>query len=365
MAKSSSAERYRLRDGFSVVRNALLDPRFADRLDRTLGYFALSADRRLPIGLMDHSLRAILDLPFEKIAGMPGIGQKKLAALIMLLRRALEEQPQVESLTLVDEVKIKQSTLQQEGDDGVDPSVVSESTWEQWCATVRFHGLEQELLGRLAPSLNDLPTVIWTTPLSDYLTLSLAALRDRKTYGEKRVRVVLEVFRAIHQVLGKLGQNSVLHVRLMPKFVQPLEDWFHEASSSPEKVDLQDVRQNLALPLLNQLALDSSPTVPKMVESRLGIEGPPETVRGLADRHGVTRARVYQMLDTCHRMMAVRWPSGRAHFALLDQRLGDSCPDREALTFFRLIRELFYPTKVAVATRRGMEEVESEVAQEV
>ena len=365
MAKSSSAERYRLRDGFSVVRNALLDPRYADRLDRTLGYFALSADRRLPIGLMDHSLRAILDMPFEKIAGMPGIGQKKLAALIMLLRRALEEQPQVESLTLVDEIKLKQSTLPPDCDDPVDPSVVSESTWEQWCATVRCHQLEGEQLGRLAPSLNDLPTVIWTTPLSDYLPLSLAALRDRKTYGEKRVRVVLEVFRAIHQVLGKLGQNSGLNVRLMPKFVQPLEDWFAEASTTPEKVDLQDVRQNLALPLLNQLALDSSPTVPKMVESRLGIEGPPETVRGLADRHGVTRARVYQMLDTCHRMMAVRWPAGRAHFALLDQRMGEMCPDREALAFFRLIRELFYPSKVAITTKRSLDDVESEVAQEV
>ena len=56
-----------------------------------------------------------------------------------------------------------------------------------------------------SPSLQELPTVIWNSPLSTFLDYSLAELRQLKTYGEKRVRVVLEVFHAVHEAVGRRG----------------------------------------------------------------------------------------------------------------------------------------------------------------
>ena len=51
MAKSISAEDYRLRNSFEAMRRQLLDERYADRLERSLSYWALDADRRGVSGL--------------------------------------------------------------------------------------------------------------------------------------------------------------------------------------------------------------------------------------------------------------------------------------------------------------------------
>ena len=56
---------------------------------------------------------------------------------------------------------------------GFDATIVSEALWTNWCDTVHRFGLGPEKLGRLAPSLQALPTVIWHTRLEDYSDRSL------------------------------------------------------------------------------------------------------------------------------------------------------------------------------------------------
>ena len=51
--------------------------------------------------------------------------------------------------------------------------IVSESLWEQWCETVKRYNLGQEKLGRLSPTLQALPTVIWHSRLEEYYDRSL------------------------------------------------------------------------------------------------------------------------------------------------------------------------------------------------
>ena len=82
--------------------------------------------------------------------------------------------------------------------------------WEQWRATVRRCGLEQETLGRLCPSLYKLPTVIWRTALAEYLNLTVSEMRRLKTHGEKRVQAVLEVFHSVHEILSDKSHNKVI-----------------------------------------------------------------------------------------------------------------------------------------------------------
>lgn len=426
MAKTSTADRTCLRNHFAAARATLLANATAAQLDRPLSYWALPADRRLPVALLDRPLRDIVQTPFDRLAATPGIGQKKLGTLVLLMERVIaadstlslyrasENNDQIETarsehftgdnpassgtlgaglisvddagVSLADESSGAEPPVntanfcggsasvageafdcgpneEQSGaasthhassvespwdvasasDTCLDPDRISETQWNQWCETTRRHGLEREKLGRLAPTLQELPNVIWDAALGEYSKLSLAQVRRLKTHGEKRVRVVLEVFQSLHLLLGGMGRCAGLTLRLSPSFVPPLEDWFCEMAVRTTPLAWHELRSNLVLPLLNQLAYDAGPLVQKLAEGRLGVENPPETVRVLADRVGVTRARVYQLLETCQRVMSVRWPEGRLRFDLLAARLTEWPLEPETLQLFAASRELFYP----------------------
>ncbi len=55
---------------------------------------------------------------------------------------------------------------------------------------------------------------------------------------------------------------------------------------------------------------------------------------------GVTRARIYQLLEECGKIMAVRWPEGRSHF----KGLG-TFTDPEARALIQATQQLFFPEK--------------------
>jgi hypothetical protein len=55
----------------------------------------------------------------------------------------------------------------------------------------------------------------------------------------------------------------------------------------------------------------------------------------------VTRARVYQLLEDCAKVMDVRWPEGRWLFAPLASRFGTSDP--ETIGLVHGIVDLFFP----------------------
>jgi hypothetical protein len=470
MASSSSAERYRLRDAFYAVRSRVLAQVPAQVLSRAVAYWALSADRRLPVALLDRNLGEILETPFERLAATPGIGLKKMAMLNMLLRRAADHVGSVDSFGLSDggepssqdcrttagamadpssampvrgEFSATRSPVSggsegtssdlgtgefgahnliardvgardvgardvgardvgardvgardvgardvgspdlpslQSGPSGpsgqnsfgqpvmmvsptptetlksggsrdavsatgadIDPNYVSETLWASWRATVRRYELEHECLGRFAPSLHGVPTVIWDAPLGDYTPLSLSDLRKRKTHGDKRVRVILQVFRGLHEALGDSAASGRLALRPLPRFILPIESWLRTVARAVAPVGWAEVRSGLALPLINQVAVDAGSQIAKLVESRLGVEGTAETVVEQSRRLGLTRARVYQLLETCAAIMAVRWPEGRLHFAILEENSHRVFRDPESRRLFEACLGLCFP----------------------
>ena len=91
-----------------------------------------------------------------------------------------------------------------------------------------------------------------------------------------------------------------------------------------------------------------SPAWPK---TGSGLTGPITSVRQAARSMGLTRARVYQLLNEINDILAVRWPHGRHQMYELREKLMseskemDSPPD---LQQFLAAVELFYP-----GSRRG------------
>ncbi len=368
LTRATSVEDYKLVSSYENIRKTLLLDRYADRLDKPLAFWALPNDRRLPLAFLGRTIKDLLSTPFEELSATPGIGQKKINSFVKLLSRATKEQPPQVPFGIEPELSSRKNgfpergSLNGNGGNGhsngnghshgngngnghshaFDPALVSEALWVQWRDTVKRHKLGAEKLGHVAPSLQALPTVIWNTPLEFYAKLSVSDIRALKTHGEKRVRVVLECFHGINEILGKSTPQPHLVVRMAPKFIDALEAWIATASVQSQAISLSELRKRFVRPLVDQLKVDASPSVFPLVEGRLGLAGPAQSVRVQSKTLGVTRARVYQLFEECGKVMDVRWPEGAGWCQRLRAKLlADG--RRDELALFDATIELFFP----------------------
>jgi hypothetical protein len=281
MPKPTANTYYELLSNFDAVRKTLLEKRYRDCLDKPLAFWALSTDRRLPLAFMARPLRELLATPFEQLYATPGVGRKKIHSLVKLLLRASQNPPQEFSPTAAKSSVIPVIDANNWGRVH-DAASVSEAAWAQWREAISRHGLNQEPLGRFAASLQKLPRVIWTTPLAAYVELSLAEMRALKTYGEKRVNAVLEVFGSLQSVLTAIDGEPHLAVHISCRTVYEIERW---------------LEQILASEMVRQLQIDAGDAVARLAESRLELFDSSNSVRNVARRMELTRARIYQLLD--------------------------------------------------------------------
>jgi hypothetical protein len=231
------------------------------------------------------------------------------------------------------------------GDPGFDPATVSESDWERWRAAVIRHGLEHEVLGLFASSLQELPRVVWSAPLSKYTEHSLTDIRHLKTHGEKRVRVVVEIFGALHRILGTGQPVGYLTTRIRPKFIAPLESWMLEALERPLLPEPDEIRRSFVEPIMKQVRIDAGDPIYRLAEGRLGLSGKNSSVKQAAKKLGLTRARVYQLLNEVAAILQVRWPEGAALVGELRTRVQTEAMSHQDMELFHTACELFYPQR--------------------
>jgi hypothetical protein len=289
----------------------------------------------------------LLSTPFKELAATRGIGQKKISTLVRLLHRASSDHPPAVPFgikELADEISQERQAKQADEKDQpteFDPALVSEAMWENWCGTVRRFQLEQEALGRLAPSLLALPTVIWQTPLGAYCRRPLSEIRSLRTHGEKRVRVVLEVFCTIHKLLHSADSDAHLSLQVVPRFIPPLEEFIARATRQVDSVSQDELTRCAIEPLLHQIRTDCGPDIHRLAQQRLGLGAELKTVRDLSLELGVTRARVYQLLEDCAKVLAIRWPEGKSKYELLAHRVA-----ADALPLYQAAKQLFFAIKL-------------------
>jgi hypothetical protein len=223
--------------------------------------------------------------------------------------------------------------------------------WGQWRASVGKHGLGGEKLGRFAPTLRHMTRVIWNTPLEAYTQFTLDEIRSNKTHGEKRVKAILEVFHSVHMLVANMGAQDHLVVRIFPRLIDDVEQWIGRALQTAGISSREELFQHVVSPMLEQIRNDATQQIASLAENRLGLSGPISSVRQAARAMGLTRARVYQLLNEINDIMAVRWPNGRHQMYELREKLVSESEQMESppdlKQFFAAI-ELFYP-----GSRRG------------
>jgi hypothetical protein len=339
--KAISNDRYRLVGSYERLRKSLINHPDDGRLDKALSYWVLPTDRRLPIAFLDRSLRDLLSQPLDELMSTAGVGSKKILGFFDLLKRAAKAgSPDAPFGLSAPETKTAKQPVP---GGGFDASIVSEALWTSWCETVQRHGLGPEKLGRLAPSLQVLPTVIWHTRLEDYMNRSLSQIRRLKTHGEKRVHAILEIFCTVHEALATATLQENIDVVIVPRFVPTLVRWLNETIREPELPEVSDLHKYVVRPMIAQIKVDLGAQVADLAASRLCLDENSPSVKQHAKNLGVTRARVYQLLEDCGKVMDVRWPEGRWLLAPLTSRFGTSRP--EAIGLLHGICDLFFPVE--------------------
>ncbi len=370
--KASSVEELQVISRFESLRTILQTEDYTDHLDKPLAYWALPSDRRLPLAFLGRSLKDLLATPYVDLSATPGIGRKKIRSFVQLLARAANTNPAelpAETAPAVNHRPIAPTHKVSSNGNGFDPGSVSEVVWARWRTSVVKHGLADETLGRLAPTLRNMTRVIWNVPLGAYTDCTLAEIRGMKTHGEKRVRAIMEVFYSVHCLVAEMGSQTHLVVRIVPRLIDEVERWIGESLQTSGVPDDDEIFRELIHPLLQQVDLDATQQIARLAENRVGLSGPITSVRQAARTMGLTRARVYQLLNEINDIVTVRWPNGRHQvYELRDKYQSelDQAADPRELTQFNAAIELFYP-----GSRRGaagpleqapmMEEVRSQL----
>ncbi|MBN2296769.1 MAG: hypothetical protein JXM70_30365 [Pirellulales bacterium] len=343
--KTSSVEDYQIASRFDSLRKILKTEEYAQHLEKPLAYWALPTDRRLPLVLLGRTLGDLLEMPFVELTATPGIGQKKIRSFVGLLSRAVNTDPN--DLTVEDVKSSGNGSVQSEKEklaEKFDPSSVSEVVWSKWRATVIKHNLENETLGRLAPNLQGMTRVNWNTRLGEFTDHTLAEIKARKTHGEKRIHALLEVFHGLHKLLSNLGEEDYLVVRVKPHRIDAVQQWVARTLQSTTIPDKTEIFEKFVKPLLEQLHVDATEQVANLADDRVGLSGPITSVREVARRMDLTRARVYQLLNEISDIMQIRWPGGRREvYELLAKFEAEANGKQEQLDQFRSTVELIYP----------------------
>jgi hypothetical protein len=353
-SKTASVEELQTIGRFESLRKILLSQTYTDHLGKPLAYWALPTDRRLPLAFLSRSLHELLEMPFVELAGTPGIGQKKMASFVNLLARAANTDPAqlpTEVAALAPEAaNFTVSDLDCQNN-GFDPAAVSELQWDHWRTNIMRHGLGRERLGRFAVSLQNMTKVIWNTPLASYASLSLAQIRDMKSHGKRRYNAILEVFNSLHALISDMDVHEHLAVRVFPKLIDQVEQWIGRKLQKSGIPDNGEIFHNFVSPLLEQIRIDASQQIVELAENRLGIRGQITSVRQVARNMGLTRARVYQLLNEINDIISVRWPLGRHQVYELREKFDveiSTVQNPPSLQQFYATIELFYP-----GNRRG------------
>ena len=146
-------------------------------------------------------------------------------------------------------------------------------------------------------------------------------------------------------MLDHIDPQGDLAVRLAPRTIVAAEEWMAEARSRSFPPGREEIEQQLVEPIVQQLASTPAKRWPSWPAAAWASGPSAESVRNQSKSLGVTRARVYQMLEECHNVMSIRWPDGRRQLDEFAQWLDENYASAEAANLLASLRELLYPLK--------------------
>src|SRR5207247_3775582 len=115
---------------------------------------------------------------------------------------------------------------------------------------------------------------------------------------------------AFAESLATRTLQTTIDLVLVPRVAPPTARWLMETVNCPDLPPVDEIHQHIVKPMVQQIKIDLGDQVAGLAATRLCLDENAPSVKQQAETIGVTRARVYQLLEDCAKVMDVRWPEG-------------------------------------------------------
>jgi hypothetical protein len=337
----AGGDKYQLQSRFEETRDVLKVAGATDeQLARPLGYWVTPLDRQLPQKLLDWPLKQLLVAGFGDVQHAGFVGPMRMEHLIGLLDRIAREIGATGGAAAAAHADAPDASTTPTG--GPEANALSAAQWDSLRDLICRSDLAQLTCGQVLPSLRFVPRRLWDVPLAAYLDRSLPDLAAKESERRSPRNPVVQAFRAAAEQLASppLG-GAPSSVRGRVPHIAAVETWLASAEARAADLRLAQLRQYLAKPLLEQVALDSSRNLRRTMQAHIERA---ETLKSVARQLGVSHQCVSQFLAKSRSILHARWPEGPARVQRLVQDMAAAGVSRKTLAYAnRLHRYLADP----------------------
>lgn len=294
----------RLRDALQYGKaNHLRDVRFQS--------LARSDDRFLPQAIARSTVQEILDLSYDQLDRIPGVGSVKIENMVCVLEREFARTEAAQQRDLPDE---RNDSIGASTADAMPP-------WEECLQRIVDCGLGGTTLGRVVPSLKSIPRLLWSNRFDKYDGLSEREITELDGHGPHSITELKSAFIAVAEHLPASETNGALRIDLTQaliadaraRAVDLLSDLSQDGATS--KVD------ELIRCLIRQIERDLHGRAADIAGDCIGIGAPPATLSQAAAHFDLSYERIRQVLGNVREALQLRWPEGRQMLAVLSTHL--------------------------------------------
>ncbi len=245
-------------------------------LSATLRRWVYVEEKHFPQMFLGRALRDFKYLSLGKIRATPSVGETKLRKLLDVLERACGEirkstrEPATirpgagDALHRPNDSRIGTSGHQASedprhqgpGSRRVARSEVQEIDEVEWgglCRIAVTHHLDHYPLGRLATSLRYLPSSLWKVPVEFYTKRSLAEISRLPRHGERRWKLIVDVFRSLGRSLLTIPLDSHLKVCVVSAPIRDVSAWIENVLLQERVPETDEMHHCLAQRLINRI----------------------------------------------------------------------------------------------------------------
>lgn len=289
-----------------------------NRLEMPLSYWVWSEDRGVPLPLVRRTVGDLLEAEFDSLTRVPGVGVTKLAKLMDLLERVRAGDPQTAEATAA-RAALRTHSAPPEAKRRA-------AQWAVDCRTILEAGLADRTLGLLVDSLGRLSRSLWDAPLGQFMQQTYDSLQSIPYFGKRRVETVVGLVNQTAE-RARAATRDLTIVDWHPSRIQAMETWLRDQLDLPvsaRRPPLDELRQGLVSPLIEQLEIDLGPRAAtiagydwSLTVHRLQPVRASRRPRAPAEIAAISRPRLFQLREELRRACAVRWPHGERLLAEL------------------------------------------------
>jgi DNA repair protein RadC len=311
-----------LREKYEAFQQFAQANKYNHLLERPLSNWVRGNDRHLPQKFMSLSMLNLSEINFDELLNTSGIGEVKIERLINLTDRMQTQIKNDQKTNELDFTEIFDLPSEVDLNDSADSqySDPDEIRWEKARAFATRNRIANQKVGSVAVSLQEIQNSFWDKPLSDFTDLTYTELQSMPGFGEKKISAIANLIEGIELRLKGVQSIDEISITIMRAEVEQILNWVKISLASKDYPSTEDIRENVLTPLLSLIRNDLNDSVAQVIELRIGMDKPPQTLYeiGLV-LGGISRERVRQLENNARNVLQVRWSEGGIYLGALSR----------------------------------------------